>query len=252
MGIGVDCSVFFEDLLTSGALKQNGSIVFIGSQQFHLEKDVPNGGIAEMRRLVELFPTDDPLTDEEIEMFAQRGYADDFFRRMGFTVESVDLDPKATYQIDLNISYVPEELFGKFDLALNLGTSEHIANQINAMKFIHDLIAPGGSMVHMVPFLGDVNHGIVNYQPSFFVKLARANHYDCRITSYYVGDDDLSDVQGLDNPELIASFGKIPNLRLKAVCMKFLHALNREELPRDTHGRIISDFKPPMDLTGFR
>jgi SAM-dependent methyltransferase len=65
----------------------------------------------------------------------------------------------------------------KFDVVTNFGTTEHIANQLNAFKIIHDLTAPGGIMIHAVPAQGLVNHGLLKYNPKWFWMLARSNDY---------------------------------------------------------------------------
>lgn len=59
----------------------------------------------------------------------------------------------------------------------NFGTTEHVANQLNAFKVIHDLTKVGGYMWHDVPFTGYVNHGLVNYTTKFFYSLCKSNRY---------------------------------------------------------------------------
>ena len=36
-------------------------------------------------------------------------------------------------------------------MVTNFGTTEHIANQLQSFKIIHDLAAPGALMLHVVP-----------------------------------------------------------------------------------------------------
>jgi hypothetical protein len=45
---------------------------------------------------------------------------------------------------DLNHDRVPDDLFEQFDLVLNLGTTEHVMNQFNAFRVIHDAVKVGG------------------------------------------------------------------------------------------------------------
>jgi hypothetical protein len=77
----------------------------------------------------------------------------------------------------LNFDSIPPEHEGKYNLVTNFGTTEHVANQLNAFKIIHDLTAPNGIMVHELPAQGMFNHGLVNYNPKFFWLLARSNGY---------------------------------------------------------------------------
>ena len=64
-----------------------------------------------------------------------------------------------------------------YGLVTNLGTTEHVANQANAFKIIHDLTAVGGIMMHRLPAQGYMMHGLVNYNAKFFWMLARSNAY---------------------------------------------------------------------------
>jgi hypothetical protein len=81
--------------------------------------------------------------------------------------------------IDLNAEAVPEQMRGAFDLIVNTGTTEHVANQENAFLVIHDLAKVGAVMHHEVPGGGmALNHGFFSYSPRFFLRLADANGYD--------------------------------------------------------------------------
>jgi hypothetical protein len=68
---------------------------------------------------------------------------------------------------------------------VNFGTTEHVANQLNAFKLIHDLAAKGCIMVHTLPSHGQFNHGLVNYNPKFFWMLARSNGYRLLHMSFF-------------------------------------------------------------------
>ena len=74
---------------------------------------------------------------------------------------------------------------GKYDFVTNHGTSEHLLNQQNFFKVVHDLTKPGGLMLHAVPFTAHIEHGFFNYQPNFFEALARYNSY--KLLGVWVG-----------------------------------------------------------------
>src|SRR3984957_12567491 len=95
----------------------------------------------------------------------------------GIQSKSVDIDG-GDIRIDLNKGYVPWRYRGAFDFAVNAGTTEHVANQGNAFAAIHDLVRPGGLMVHQVPAYGNIDHGFFGYQPKFFHRLSKANDYE--------------------------------------------------------------------------
>ncbi len=97
---------------------------------------------------------------------------------LGFSYAAIDIDGSpGSIPLDLNFASAPTELVGKHHLVTNFGTTEHIANQLNAFKIVHDLTAPGGVMMHTLPAQGAFNHGLINYNPKFFWALARANDY---------------------------------------------------------------------------
>ena len=81
--------------------------------------------------------------------------------------------PDSTF-VDLNQEYSCDQ---EFDLVTNLGTTEHIFNQAQVFKTIHDLTAVNGVMFHGLPHQGQYDHGFFNYQPTFFFDLAAANDY---------------------------------------------------------------------------
>src|SRR5215211_7852346 len=94
----------------------------------------------------------------------------------GYAAIDIDASP-GSIPLDLNFDDVPAEFKASFALVTNFGTTEHVANQLNAFKTIHDLAEVGGVMIHTVPAQGYMNHGMVNYNPKFFWMLARSNGY---------------------------------------------------------------------------
>lgn len=101
-----------------------------------------------------------------------------FWRWLGFEYAALDVSGSAdAIPVDLNFDEAPGWLRGRAALVTNCGTTEHVANQLNAFKVIHDLAAVGGVMLHYVPAQGFVDHGLINYTPKFFWHLARSNGY---------------------------------------------------------------------------
>lgn len=101
------------------------------------------------------------------------------FRSSPYGYRSVDLYPgDCIIQADLNTFVVPDEHRGAYDLVANLGSTEHILDQVNVFRCIHDFAKVGALFWHHVPIAGCYNHGLFNYHPLFFVFLARANGYD--------------------------------------------------------------------------
>ena len=81
---------------------------------------------------------------------------------------------------DLNFHSVPDEDRKTATLLTNIGTTEHVANQLNAFRTIHDLLKIGEVAIHSVPFTGMLNHSLINYHRNFFFSLIVNNRYRLR------------------------------------------------------------------------
>jgi hypothetical protein len=171
---------FLEDLLTlkrSGALSQARRVIEIGSQQ-----------------LGDSFLASTDLLDQTYQLFGRPRVelgspsggdfastappSKPFWTSIGFDYATIDYDGhRDSIPLDLNTDRVPEKLRQQFDLVINTGTTEHIANQAQAFHIIHDLTRIGGVMFHEVP-AGSWNHGLINYTPKFFLLLHKQNDYE--------------------------------------------------------------------------
>jgi hypothetical protein len=110
------------------------------------------------------------------------------YEALGLNYHCVDVDGRVgTLVLDLNFDGVPEDHLSRYGLVTNHGTSEHMINQYNVFKIMHDFTKPGGVMVHAVPFTVHLEHGFFNYQPNFFEALARYNSYET--LGIWVGPD---------------------------------------------------------------
>jgi hypothetical protein len=109
---------------------------------------------------------------------------------LGFTYAAIDIDGRPdSIPLDLNFDDVPRPEMEKYHLVTNYGTTEHVANQLNAFKIAHDLTERGGVMIHHLPCQGNLNHGLINYSPKFFWMLARSNDYRWLHFNYTVSDE---------------------------------------------------------------
>ncbi len=101
------------------------------------------------------------------------------FYRAVFTPESylaVDYDKNAdALQHDLNL---PLDLDRQFDVVANIGTAEHVFDIARVFRTVHQATAPGGLMIHTVPFNGWWDHGFYSVQPTLFFDLAASNGYE--------------------------------------------------------------------------
>lgn len=188
MGLGHTFLVDLIELKRSGALDGAKRVVEIGAQQ-----------VADNMIL-------SPLLPEVLDAFrASRRYcpspagvcnfthsappARPFWEAIGFEHASVDM-VGGTIRLDLNRDYVGWRSRRRFDLAVNAGTTEHVANQLNAFTVVHDLMKIGGVMYHEVPAGGMPNHGLISYNPKFFQLLSEANDYKVLFLRRDVHGDD--------------------------------------------------------------
>ena len=88
---------------------------------------------------------------------------------------ALDLFDMRAERADLNTDLKRAD---KWDIVTNFGTSEHMFNQHAFMKNCHDLTKQGGISLHVVPISSGMDHGFVNYNPTFFRSLALANNYE--------------------------------------------------------------------------
>src|SRR5262245_17073385 len=186
MGVGwkeFDLIVRFKD---EGYVRPHGAVVEIGAQQ--LSNNVLRNR-QKIRELGQAFgitdnidlpdPTASILTQGKLEhLDSAAPLARLIWTWLGFEYAAIDIDGSPeSIPLDLNFDDVPRKLRGRFQLVTNFGTTEHVANQLQAFKIIHDLAAPGSLMIHNLPTQGYMNHGLVNYNLKFFWMLARSNGY---------------------------------------------------------------------------
>ncbi len=113
------------------------------------------------------------------------------FEKAGFVYNAIDIaDGYRTTIVDLNHQTTPDEFVGKFDLVLNFGTTEHLLNQYNAFRFIHNSVKVGGYIVHSLPCVGYSDHGYLTYTPRCFFDLAGYNEYEVTDFWYDAAESD--------------------------------------------------------------
>lgn len=96
--------------------------------------------------------------------------------------DAVDLHGTSIAQkYDLNN---PLPIKEKYDIAINFGTGEHVFNQYQFFKNLHDVTDAGGYMLHSMPNQGCYDHGFFNYHPTFLFDLAEANNYKIEALAY--------------------------------------------------------------------
>jgi hypothetical protein len=186
VGLGSDTIELLIRLRRDGYVGGRGAMIEIGAQQLSSDFLAASDALARIARSFAV-SSPSPLPPPQPTRLAHGVLehlpddappARDFWTWLGFDYAAVDIDGTPdSIPLDLNYDSVPAEALGGYRLVTNFGTTEHVANQLNAFKVIHDLTAQGGLMLHAVPMQGMLNHGLVNYTPKFFGMLARSNNY---------------------------------------------------------------------------
>jgi SAM-dependent methyltransferase len=117
---------------------------------------------------------------------------------------AIDLLPPSEYRLQQDLN-MPFDLGTRFDVCINNGTTEHVFNQANCYKAIHDHTAPGGAMIHWTPCLGWVDHGLYNVQPGFFHDLATANGYEVLLAVLSSSSTMVPIIPGQITSEIVAA-----------------------------------------------
>jgi hypothetical protein len=197
MGLGPPVIELYRQLKLAGAFDGITDVMELGSQDFWC----PQQNL--VKALCRAFDQPDPppellSTNSVTQLPARRLY-----EVLGLNYHCVDVDGRVgTLVLDLNFDRVPEEHLSHYGLVTNHGTSEHLINQYNVFKIMHDFAKPGGLIIHAVPFTVHLEHGFFNYQPNFFEALARYNSYetlgvwvgpDSRLASFVPWDPGLLD-----------------------------------------------------------
>lgn len=104
---------------------------------------------------------------------------------------SIDLNAKdGALPLDLD-EPLPEHFDGVFDVVTNYGTAEHVNNQYQVFKTIHDSCRRGGLMIHGFPLQGTFLGHCRYYYPEEFVKKLAGycmyNVVDTKIFNYSTG-----------------------------------------------------------------
>ncbi|MBI4963474.1 MAG: methyltransferase domain-containing protein [Desulfomonile tiedjei] len=171
MGLGPQILKTFLDLKNTKSFDNVKSVIEIGSTDVFCEQH--ESAVEDFLKAFGVNP-DRHLVDT----VARQGPARLLFETVGFKYCCIDFDGHhGALQMDLNWDSVPPDHFQKYDLVMNLGTTEHVMNQFNVFKVIHDLTKPGGYMLHELPFLGFPDHGLFIYSARFFWDLCRENNY---------------------------------------------------------------------------
>jgi len=157
-----------------GMLPPGGLIAEMGAQEL-----APSTAAEEVAALFARHRPDTALPRDEAGRIAAERWTSALYQAFGFGYVSFDLvEAPANRPTDLNRESVPPELRGRAALVTNFGTTEHIIDQVNCFRFIHELAAPRAIIWHNLPISDFYGHGFFKYDPQFFLALGMANGYE--------------------------------------------------------------------------
>jgi hypothetical protein len=234
LGLAADTILHLINLRRAGRLPDRGRVVEIGAQQLSNSFLRAKGELAELYKLFDREPAELGLEQKTaivdgIERQAESAPASQpFWESLGFAYDAVEYGGhRGVTSLDLNRDSVPVSLQGAFDLVVNAGTTEHVINQDNAFRVIHDLAKVGGVMLHELPGGGMLTHGVVSYNPQFFWLLCRDNNYSVfDLTVSHAADVPISNDVVASNAQFAKSRNAIqtqinvPILLLTAILQK--------------------------------
>jgi len=143
---------------------------------------------------------------------------------------SYDICPALKTEIfDLNKENVPRKYRAHFDIVLNFGTTEHILNQSNSFRVMHNALRAGGIFFHQLPAAGYTDHGYFCYHEGLLKDLAKTNDYEVMDLWYTLaGQASLegADIRNIETPEIPRSgvcepgLLKLPSFNLNVILRK--------------------------------
>ena len=88
-------------------------------------------------------------------------------------VDSIDVSSYegATIVHDLNMPIESEKLLSSYDTVYDGGALEHIFDINVALTNIHNLLKPGGRVIHVVPSNNQCGHGFYQFSPELFFSI---------------------------------------------------------------------------------
>lgn len=143
----------------------------------------------------------------------QGGSAKRVYEERGVQHTSFDLNGlDGALPIDLG-QPMPIIYINQFDVVTNYGTIEHINNQFQAFKNIHDICRKGGIMIQLLPLVENwPNHGRYHYSENFVKKLAQLCNY--RIVEYDI-------------------FSSLPRPLSKIIAVAYIKSKNNEFITKE-------------------
>jgi hypothetical protein len=184
MGVGLKNLLRLEWLFEQGFIPARAAVLEIGAQTLGTA-----GFEDEVERVFEILRAragqTEQINREAVRALASDGKMSRFFNLCGSEYHALDLFAEDNVTLfDLNLHDIPSRFRNHFDLVTNLGTTEHVFDQVRCFRTMHDAAKVGGIIYSDVPMGGFLYHCCFLYTPLFFQHLALANDYEV-VFDYY-------------------------------------------------------------------
>jgi len=177
-------------LVESGVVPAGGNICDIGETQLFGSDIVPASlqFLSFFADRTAKAKAPDSLTTSDAAKLGDGKLLGDLLVLAGFQYTALDIFPgHRTTLFDLNVHEPGPALVEGFDLVLNLGTTEHVFNQLRAFQTLHSLQKIGAVCYHDLPLAGYPLHALYRYDPLFFEIVSEANKYDLVLRAITTG-----------------------------------------------------------------
>jgi len=183
MGIGITSAQNLLELNELGLLKDFKSVIEIGSQEIHIQKN-------DFKELIEIAGLDVNLVENIPNIknwpFSPRASSKYLYEILGIkNYKSIDISGEHGAIVhDLNKPFNDTSMFNKFDIATDFGSCEHVFNVSECYKTLHKLLKPGGYLIIDQAILK--GNGYFKFDEVFFEGIAAANNYKIIFSSYVI------------------------------------------------------------------
>jgi hypothetical protein len=100
----------------------------------------------------------------------------EIFQAADFKILDISSEEGANYVADLNHAITQDELKKAFQVVLDLGTQEHVFNEMTFLENVFDILSSDGTYIFDLPANNCCEHGFRQYSPTFFYDLCASNY----------------------------------------------------------------------------
>ena len=112
-------------------------------------------------------------------------YSDvEYFPSRGIKMDSLDISPYEGANIIADLGVGPAEndqlsqYYEAYDAVFDIGTTEHVGNPFASLQNAFHILKQGGYYFYDLPYTSWNNHGLFQFNPSFFSDLCRTNNLE--------------------------------------------------------------------------